>query len=193
MAEEQVLRVTRRPSRSEAHELRFDLLRNVFYHEDKLWFYLFAIRLTQFISALSATAIVSAAIQSRPLLSLSFGFLIAILQTTGLVFGFPASALSHETKKARYLALLAELQAEQDNPAAVSRIRAAMTFEYQKEALTYWCVDALAWNRAYYSTTRTEDVDEAQLYPTYPLERLIRHLWGFSPERFRKRKLKNAE
>jgi hypothetical protein len=193
MADEQILRVAKRPSRSDAYELRFELLRNVFYQEDKLWFYLFAIRVTTFTSALSGTAVVASVLKARPLLTVFFGFLIPALQMIGLVFGFPAASLLHETKKARFLELLSELQAEQDNSVALIRIRAAMIFEYQKQALTYWCVDALAWNRAYYALTRNDDVDEAELYPIYMWERLVRHLWAFSPERFRQRKAKNAK
>lgn len=164
--------------------LKFELLRQAFYHSDEVWFFSFIDRMTKFLSAIAGTAVVGSAIARHPNAAVAFGFAIAILQMYGLVFGISSKALLHESKRQRYFNLLAELEAARNlDMAEIARITSEMTRTWGDEPPIYWGVEVVARNSA--MSTMKAPLETGDLIMIRFWEKLVRHVWRFNPEYFR--------
>jgi hypothetical protein len=168
-----------------AKNLKFELLRQAFYHADEFWFFLFVERLTKFLSVMAATAVVASVVARHPSYATMSAIIITALQMLGLVFGFHTKAVLHDRLRERYFALLTELETQPLSAEAIAKINSQMIREWEKEPVTFWCIDALAWNSAL--STMSKDIKKADFIKIYALEKFIRHVYRFSPEYFRKR------
>jgi len=168
-----------------AKNLKFELLRQAFYHSDELWFFLFVERCTKFVSAMAGTAVVGMAFANHPLFAISIGALITILQTIGLVFGISSRAVIHENKRQRYFNLLADLDSKPATAEAIYRINGEMMRTWGDEPSTKWAVEVMARNSA--MAAMKGRLEEGDLIPIKAWEKCIRFVWRFSPEYFRLR------
>jgi hypothetical protein len=174
------------------HDLYWDLLVRSFYHEDRARFFLFVTGCAQIISMALLTATYAALTESHLVIRTIFGTLAFLLQLIAFVFRFSATLTDHKEKKEKYGGLLADLE-EAKSERDLVRVRKAMNKEVRTEPVTYYGVEALCWNRAYYSITRTEEVDPLALFPITWWEKRLRNIIGFSPEYFRTRKSAHVE
>ena len=168
-------------------DLYWDLLVRSFYHEDRARFFLFVTGCAQIISMALVTATYAALTEGHLLTRTVFGTIALLLQLIAFVFRFSAVLADHKEKKEKYGGLLADLE-EAKTERDLARVRKAMNKVVRTEPVTYYGVEALSWNRAYYSTTLTEHVDPLALFPITWLERRLRNVVAFSPEYFRIRK-----
>jgi hypothetical protein len=166
-----------------AKNLKFELLRQGFYHSDELWFFLFVERMTKFISAMAGTAVVGMAYASFPILAVILGAAITVLQTIGLVFGISSRAVLHENKRQHYFSLLAELESQPISEELIFRLNREMVRTWGSEPSTKWGVEVMARNSAM-SSMKTK-LEKGDLIPITPWEKCIRFVWRFSPEHFR--------
>jgi len=166
-----------------AKNLKFELLRQAFYHSDELWFFLFVERMTKFISAMAGTAVVGMAFARIPALAIILGSLIAVLQTIGLVFGISARAVLHENRRQQYFTLLAELESRPPSEESIFRINADIARIWGSEPSTKWGVEVMARNSAM-AAMKTK-LEQGDLIPITNWEKFIRFVWRFSPEHFR--------
>jgi hypothetical protein len=174
------------------HVLHWDILVRIFYHEDRVRFFLFAIGCSQLAAIFLGTATYAALTEGHLVIRTLFGALALVLQLIAFVFGFSGTLAHHKEKKEKYTALLGDLEeakAEKD----LVRVRKAVNKEVRTESVTYYGVEAVCWNRAYYSITRTEDVDPLALYPIKGWQNRLRNIIAFSPEYFRVRKSAHVE
>jgi len=170
---------------TDTKNLKFDLLRQAFYHSDELAFYLLIERLTKFLSAMAGTAVVGAAMLQHQAFAVVFGFIITALQMADIVMGIGSKAVLHENKRERYFSLLADLESTTVSQDLILKVKGQMTREWEKEPVIFWGVDAVAYNSAVLSMTsnvKTSDLIRINWY-----EKLLRHLYRFDPDRFRRR------
>src|SRR5947209_1787418 len=174
------------------YPLHCDLLAKSFYHDERLRFFLFTTGAFLVFGMVTIFGTFAHVVQPYPWVQTGLGLTSVVAQAISFAFGLNNGASFHRQKKEKYAILLGELQgamSEKD----VHRIEKAASKEYATESVVYWCVEVLAWNRAYLSVTKTEDVDERELYPVTFLERRLRNLRGYSLEHFRIRKSLNVE
>jgi|SRR6516162_8226880 hypothetical protein len=167
--------------------LQMDVLVRTFYHEDRLRFFLFVTRTSQVMAIILGSATFASLTEPLLWLRTLFGALSVIAQTVSFVFGFGISADNHRQKRETYARLLADFEEAKSDKDFV-KIRKAANQERATESVTYWAVEVLSWNRAYYATTRTEDIEPERLFPVSWWESRLRNLRGYSLEYFRRRK-----
>lgn len=167
----------------DAKNLKFELLRQAFYHSDELWFFLFVERSTKFLSAMAGTAVVGMAFASHPAFAIAIGSAITILQTIGLVFGISSRAVLHENKRQRYFYLLSELESKPANAEIIYRIQSEMMRTWSEEPSTKWAVEVMARNSA--MSAMKGKLEKGDLIPIKPWEKCLRFIVRFSPEHFR--------
>jgi hypothetical protein len=166
-----------------AKNLKFELLRQAFYHSDELWFFLFVERLTKFLSAMAGTAVVGMAFASHPIFAILIGGTITVLQTIGLVFGISNRAVLHENKRQRYFYLLAELESKPVSAEAIYRIQSEMMRTWGEEPSTKWAVEVMARNSA--MAAMKGSLANGDFIPIRTWEKCVRFVFRFSPEHFR--------
>jgi hypothetical protein len=174
------------------YSLHCDLLAKSFYHDERLRFFLFTTGAFLVFGMVTTSGTFAHVVQPFPWVQTGLGLTSVIAQAISFAFGVNNSASFHRQKKEKYALLLGELQGAKSEK-DVRRVERAASKEYATESVVYWCVEVLAWNRAYLSVTATRDVDERELYPVTFWERRFRNLRGYSLEHFRKRKLLNVE
>lgn len=167
----------------EAKNLKFELLRQAFYHSDELWFFLFVERMTKFISAMCGTAVVGMAFASFPILAIILGSLIAVLQTIGLVFGISTRAVLHENRRQQYFSFLSDLESHPPTKEILFRINSEMVRTWGAEPSTKWGVEVMARNSA--MAAMKSKLEKGDLIPITNSEKFFRFVWRFSPEHFR--------
>jgi hypothetical protein len=184
-----------------ADDLRFDLTRLIYYHDDARQFNSFmdnAITLASFLSG-SAVAVAFVSEQLKGFAPY-LGLLIAVIQAFDFVVKFESKTNFHASEKERYNALLTKLYENAgflDNTVDIEIIRKLdieKRLNYERSADKYtpfWCVDAIAWNAAYAQLADAGEFDEKVLYPISWIERRVRHFVRFTPAYFRIKKVWN--
>lgn len=170
-----------------AKNLKFELLRNAFYHGDELKFFLALERWTKLISAMLGIAVAGYGIAKNSFWGIFFGLGITFMQIGGLVFGWSGRTVLHEGKRQKYFYLLSELERQPPTEELILHIQGEMTKIWAEEPAQKWGVEVMARNSAMMAMKSSSELKPGDIIPIYPWEKRVRNIFSFSPEYFRKR------
>jgi hypothetical protein len=156
--------------------LKFSLIRNAAYHDDREHFYALAHRLLMFLVVAVGTLSAGASMAAENRLA-TYGTLFAVLAgLIDIVWNVDGLAREHSTLRRRSYDLLARLEAGEP----INVLRAEYVRILADEPPTMHAVNALAFNMAVDAMGRTKE----QKYSLQLWQRLFRHLWPFRPSEF---------
>lgn len=172
-----------------AGDLRFELLRNAAYHSDALWFFSLAHRAIMFFSVLMGSAAVTTILAGYQNATISVSLVVTALATIDLVCDLTGKARKHDMFRFKYFSLLGELG--NGEKAALRRVNDKIYELWADEPPIMYAVEAMAWNSAKSSTT--SELKLGDLIPIKRRHRMLRHIWPFSAEDFRRPEIETSQ
>jgi hypothetical protein len=159
--------------------LRYDVLRNAAYHAARQAYFSGLYRGSLFITALSGTATISAALTEWKQAGAIAGIVTTVAAVLDLVFQLGERSAFHARMRERVFHLLAEAEEADASQRSLRKCFAALTRLYGEEPPTMKAVEACAWNAAKAATTRDLDKDDLLIVPWY-WHYPLRHILPFS-------------
>lgn len=175
------------------HELRFDLNRNMRYHESREAWFSRTTRLIKVASLVSGTAAGATLLSSLPVdlrtnISAVLAFGIALLTMVDLIFDLPGGARAHASLKTKFASILANLELEiasltpeadfSKQNSLYLKTRSEMVRLYGEEPPTYLVADAIAWNET--ARSLNGEMSKDKLIPILWNQRLFGHVFRYA-------------